>query len=145
MHEEQASSPTNRTAGETHDSNSQQINGLDQSTIKAVQTFEYPPDTINAPHQSWGVKRIDLCKKRIAAFNAIIRRTLTRPKLVSRNRGGGRRHPYQKRIAALNVIIKCALTRSGLEPGKRGVNRRHLSKPWFIFPSKQGLGGKCCP
>ena len=69
-----------------------EINEPDWFAIKAVETFEYPSDTINAPYQSMGVKRIDLCKKWIAALKAIIKYTLTRSKLVPRNRGVNRRH-----------------------------------------------------
>ena len=69
-----------------------EINELDWFAIKAVETFEYPSDTINAPYQSMGAKRIDPCKKWIAALKAIIKYTLTRSKLVPGNRGVNRRH-----------------------------------------------------
>jgi hypothetical protein len=68
------------------------INGPDWFTIKAVETLENTSDTINALYQSTGAKRIDPCKKWIAALKAIIKYTLTRSKLVPGNRGVNRRH-----------------------------------------------------
>ena len=105
MHEEQAPSPTNRTVGEARDSNSQQINGPDQSAIKAVQTFEYPPDTINAPHQSWGVKRIDLCKSESLHLMPLLDTPSRAPKSYHKTEEAAGNIPANKHIVALNNII----------------------------------------
>ena len=81
------------------------INGPDQSTIKAVETFEYPSDTINAPHQSWGEKRIDLCKSESPHLMPLLDTPSRAPKSYHKTEEAAGNIPANKHIVALNNII----------------------------------------